>query len=307
MSKSKGPDFLIVGLERSGTSWVSALLNSHPEIACIPPMPFRKESGEFREIGEIHLFNTLASLEVGTTDKFTRPVANYKTTDIKIFADFADLEGKIPKEELYNTFIERYNELCESYRKGKKLVGESTPAYVFHLNFIDRFYPGIKKLCIIRDPKDKVVSWHFNLVRKGRKQEDEKISDEFIKEYCETRIAKEYQALLDYQGQIHCFTYEALTHNPRKVVSGVLRHLEVNDDIALTDQMVKEASFENLTAKDSGRGRQQGEQSLKSHFRKGIIGDWKTHLTNTQIHYIEGETLQLRKEVFEKYRVDPIE
>ena len=33
------PDFLIVGLQKCGTYWLTALLDSHPEISSLPPLP----------------------------------------------------------------------------------------------------------------------------------------------------------------------------------------------------------------------------------------------------------------------------
>ena len=38
MSIDKDPDFFIVGLQKCGTYWLTALLNAHPEITCLPAM-----------------------------------------------------------------------------------------------------------------------------------------------------------------------------------------------------------------------------------------------------------------------------
>jgi len=304
MKNKSGPEFLIVGCQRSGTSWVAALLNNHPEVACFPAIAFRKESGEYsNDFGEIHLFNTLASLEPGNEDKPVRPISNYLTTHHKYFADLVLYEGKVSKKELYDKFIQRYNELCDSKRGTKKLVGESTPAYIFHLDFIDSFYPGIKKLCIMRDPKDKIISWHYNNIRKGRKAEMT-ISDEFILDYCQKRITKEYGSLLAYKGKVHCFTYERLTNNAKEVISGILKYLEVRIDEELIGDMINNASFQKLTAIDSGAvGRARGEESIKSHYRKGIIGDWNNHLTVEQAKLVDNMCINLRTKVFNKYKL----
>ena len=304
MKNKRGPDFLIVGCERSGTSWVAALLNNHPEVACFPAIAFRKESGEYsNDFGEIHFFNTLASLEPGNKDKFVRPISNYLTTHHKYFADLVPYEGEVSKKELYDKFIQRYNELCDSKRGTKKLVGESSPAYIFHLDFIDSFYSGIKKLCIIRDPKDKIVSWHFSNIRKGKKMEMA-ISDEFILDYYRKRITKEYGSLLAYKGKVHCFTYERLTNNPKEVISGILKYLEVRIDEEPIEDMINNASFQKLNAIDSGAiGRARGEESTKSHYRKGIIGDWKNHLTIEQAKLVDNMLINLRTKVFNKYNL----
>ncbi len=305
MFKKIGPDFLITGLERSGTHWVAGLLNAHPEISCFPADYFDKGFGEYNReiIGEVHLFNTLASLELNTEDKHTRPISGYLTKHNLIFADLAALEGKVPKEELYNMFIKRYNEICEENRYGKKMVGESTPAYVFHLDFIDSFYPNIKKLCIIRDPKDKIVSWHFSKLRKGQKTEVV-ITDEFIKEYCEKTIKKEYESLLDYKGNIYCFTYESLAENQNGVLCDILSYLDVAINADIISHMIKEGSFKEMTAKGNiTGGRDNGQEELQSPYRKGVVGDWVNHMTKKQAELVDAIVGEVRKMTFNKYKI----
>ena len=204
---------------------------------------------------------------------------------------------------MYKIFIKRYNEVCESQRQGKKIVGESTPAYVFHLDFIDKFYPAIKKICIIRDPKDRIVSWHFNQIRKGRKVE-QSISEEFIIDYCASRIKKEYEALLAYQGEIHCLTYESLSAKTDEIIKKVLEYLKVKIDDMVVEQMIREADFKKLTAKDANSvGRSRGEESIKSYYRKGIVGDWRQYLNKRKIILIEEILGELQKKVFSKYNI----
>jgi hypothetical protein len=291
-------------MERSGTHWVTALLNAHPEVSCFPTMPFHKETGEYsQEIGEVHFFNTLASLEPDTKNLFTRSLDNYLTKHQKLFADLVDYKDKVSKEELYKMFTKRYNEVCESQRQDKKIVGEATPAYVFHLDFIDRLYPGIKKLCIIRDPKDRIVSWHRSQVKKGNIK-TMVISDQFALDYCQNRIKKEYESLLAYKNNVHCFTYEDLSNHGPETVKNILEYLEVKIDDQIIDKMIAEADFKKLNAKDSGKsGRVRGEESLKSHYRKGIVGDWKNCLTSDQAKMIDDTLADLQAKVFNKYNI----
>lgn len=306
MSKKIGPDFLVVGLEKSGNHWICALLSAHPEVSCFPVMPFIKESGAYnREIvGSLHVFNSLASLEPNTEGKWTRPLTGYKDKYNNLFADLVPYLGTKPKEEIYHMFIQRYNEICESERHGKKLVGEATPAYVFHLDFIDSFYPNIKKLCSIRNAKDRVVSWHFNQIRRGRIPNSNQVADDFIVDYCTARIQKEYQALLAYKGNLHCYTYEGLSNTPQLVITGVLDYLGVQVSDVVIEKMLEEADFKKLNAKDSGtEGRERGQESIMSHFRKGIVGDWENYLTPAQVALVDSLTLDLENQVFKKYNI----
>ena len=299
------PNFLLVGLEKSGTHWISGLLNAHPEVACIPFAALfgwqEKYKKEF--FGEVHLFNTLASLEPGNENKFSRPLENFLTRNNGFFADLVSKKDLTSKDELYKMFIERYNELCEMHRQGKKIIGESSPAYIFYLDFIDSFYPDIKKICIIRDPKDRVVSWNFNQIRKGRKEEIE-ITDDFAIDYCQSRILKEYESILAYSGVIHCLTYEDLSNNTAKTTQGILEYLGVNTDESIIDHMIEEAAFEKVSTQDNNLGgRKKGEELIASHYRKGIVGDWKNYLTASQGALIDELTQDLQNKVFKKYNV----
>jgi len=299
------PNFLIVGMERSGTLWTSATLNEHPEIASFPSLPFMSSPGETRA-GEVHFFNTLASLEPNMEGKFTRPLSDYLIKYGKVFADLVPLSEKLSKEEFYKMMCERYSEHCNKQRGDKRIVGESTPAYVFHLYFIDSLYPGIKKICSIRDPKDKIVSWHFSCLKKGRKTEEE-VTEEFALGYLNERIIPEYKALLDYDKSIHCISYEAMNRDPHSVARGLLDYLEVEAGEGIIEGMVQRASFEEMTKRHtrSDSGRKAGEEDRQESLRKGVTGDWKNHLGGDLAQKINSLVGPLRESVFEKYNVKP--
>lgn len=297
------PDFLIIGMERSGTHWVAALLNSHPDIACFPTLPFYNEVGEQR-VGEMHFFNTLAILEGDSPDKFTRPFSDFSTKYNRIFADLVHLKEEVPKAELYRIFCQRYSDFCDQQRGGKKIVGEGTPAYVFHLNFIDSLYPDIKKICILRDPKDKIVSWHFNMFRKGKKGAAE-ITQGFALDYLEKRIIPEYKALLAYGGPVHCLTYERLSEYTYDEVGEVIRYLDMPVSQEVVSHMIEEASFEKQTARDgSGVSRGRGEENSKSGFRKGVVGDWRNHLDEGLAEEIDSEVREFQEKVSDKFNIN---
>ena len=70
ITKLTGPDYLIVGMEKSGTTWCSTILNSHPDILSISIREYWKTKGiqvknewEKELIGELHFFNTIASIK----------------------------------------------------------------------------------------------------------------------------------------------------------------------------------------------------------------------------------------------------
>ncbi len=300
MAKKLRPNFLIVGMQRSGSVWLGAILNSHPDIACFPNIPFDPQPGG-NKIGDVDFFNILAGLEPGE-HKFTLPLNRYLAMYNKFFADLVPLEKTLPREEFYKVMQKRYSECCDKIRGDKKLVGENTTDYIFHLNFIDKLYPGIKKICIIRDPKDKIVSWHFSLVNKGRRKEKE-VTKDFALGYLNERIIPEYEALLTYDGSIHCITYEKLVLEPEKTIADILDYFEVQKSPEIISHMIKNASFEKQTVRAEGVARKAGEENRTSQIRKGVAGDWKNHMPQGLAQKIDAAVADLRKEAFKKYQV----
>ncbi|MAG12895.1 hypothetical protein CL630_03755 [bacterium] len=297
------PDFLIVGMERSGTHWVAGLLNGHPDIACFPSLPFRPEKGG-NKIGEVHFFDTLVSIDGDNPDKYTRPISDWLTKYNRVFADLVGQKDKMSREDFVTMSVKRYSDYCDSQRGEKRIVGEGSPAYIFHLDFIDSLYPSIPKICIIRDPKDKIVSWYFNkMVRKGT-DTIPSITKDFAFDYLEKRIMKEYEALLKYAGTVHCITYEELSEDTPKAVKGMVDYLGIKAMDDNISHMIENAAFQKQTARDSGlSGREKGEEDPKSGLRKGIVGDWKNYLSDDLARIIDESVKDLRNRVFEKYRV----
>lgn len=295
-SFNKEPDFLVIATQKSGCYWLSALMDAHPEISCFPSM-YGGQTG----VGEGHVFDILGSIDEDGGKQFTK---SFTETRNGFFADLVPYLHKGSRRELYDLFRERYSQWCNLYRK-KRLVGEKTAEYLLHLDIVDYFYPKIKKICIIRDPKDRVVSFHFHQLRKKQKTE-EKITDEYVLRYCLNRMKKEYEILLNYNGNIHCFTYEALTKDPHPIIGGILDYLGVKRTKKIIDRMIAEASFENLTKKDrilNEGSRKRGEENRQSQYRKGAVGDWKNHLTPKQAEIIDTTLSDLERKVFQKYNL----
>ena len=298
--KLKDPDFFIVGLQKSGTYGISAFLDAHPQIRCLPNHPIHNYTKGKTGADEGRIFDMLASIDKDDGEALKNSFLNHHGG---FFANIAGLIGKANKEELYEAVKNRYKEWFEFQNSGNKpIVGDKTTEYVFHLDMIDDFFPNAKKLCIIRNPKDRIVSWNFHQIRKGRKN-GEKIDDEFIKNYLENQIKKEYESMLNYKGFIHCFTYEALKNNPKKVLVGILSYLDADLSEEIMDKMIEEASFENLKKKEIDYFKKENISQDIKHYRKGVVGEWKNYLSEEQVKMIDAIIDSLQKKVFEKYNV----
>ena len=297
--ENTSPDFLVIGTAKSAGTWIAGLLHSHPEIDCIPPLP-RGQAG----MDEGHIFDTLYRIDedggIRTGEIMTRSHKGF-------FADLVPYMHRVSRFKFYDMIKKRYNAHCNRWRtSGKKMLGEKTGEYVWCLSIIDYFYPGIKKICILRDPKDRIVSWHFSQVRKNRIPNSPKVSEILIQSFCK-RIKLEYESLLNYNGNIHVLTYEDMTNDPYKETKKMLDYLGANSSDEIVNKVVEEGSFKNrtkLNKAENDKIRERGEESINSQFRKGIVGDWKNYLTKDQIKYIRKELRRLQNKVNKKFGID---
>lgn len=292
--------FFIVGLQKSGTYGISALLDVHPQIRCLPNHPIHNYTKGKTGADEGRIFDMLASVDKDGGEALKNSFLNHHGG---FFSDIVNLIGKVSKEELYEAVRERYKEWFIFHNKeNKPIIGDKTTEYIFHLDMIDDFFPDSKKLCIIRDPKDRIVSWNFHQIRKERKK-GEKIDDEFVKNYVENQIKKEYENMMAYKSFIHCFTYETLKDSPKKVLKGILSYLGADLSDKIMDKMIEEASFENLKKKEVEYLKKENLTEDMRHYRKGAAGEWKNYLNKKQVKMIDEIIGDLQNKVFEKYNI----
>lgn len=284
----RAPDFLIVGLQKCGSTWLTILLDNHPEITCIPTL---YRPGKTKRVSEGHFFDAL-----GTIDK-DREFFRIRLTQGHrgFFSDLYRLVDSVNRQELIEKLVKRYNAyLLRQKRPGSRLVGDKTPEYVFHLDLIEDLYPKIKKICILRNHCDRIVSFHYLQIRKKRWKHNV-IEDWEVESYCD-RIEREYKALLAHKGSIQFVTYENISHNPLPPLAAILTYLEVSKDDYLLRNIIERASFSRFSG-----GRARGAPDIRSHFRKGVVGDGQKEMTEAQRKYVYRRLEGLTCDLMEKY------
>ena len=272
------PDFFIVGMQKSGSYWLTALLDAHPLIRCFPSRP-----GLADGTGEAHLFDLLARAETDF-QSFARSMRS------KLDGTFTDIVPKsAPQAEdekwaLFERFRDRFDEYChlQRLRHAKPLVGEKTTESVHHLDILQRLYPNALKIAVLRDPRDRCVSFHFHQMRKGRLTAETELNDGFVDSYID-RVTADYEGLLQVEGAVHVLTYEDMSANPIGVSQRILRAIGLPEDAETAQAMVDAAAFERLA------GRETGQMDATSHFRRGIVGDWRERLSSAQSQRIVDE------------------
>jgi hypothetical protein len=159
----------------------------------------------------------------------------------------------------------------------------------------------IKIVMMVRDPRDQLVSRMFHIKRSQNhawhRAMQNMTNDEALLLCIEGRkelpgmeiMIKLTQTWLEKGTFLLCVRYEDLLANSFTKFKEVLSYLEISAGDDLIDAIVRHNRFERLTVgrKVWRSGRKPGEEKSNSHFRKGIVGDWKNYLTPEHIQKLK--------------------
>jgi len=129
---------MIVGAQRSGTTWLQLLCAAHPKIA----------GSE-----ELHLFS-----------RYIGHVVAAYYNDRRQYADAGRSQGLptlLSRDEFDGIVKDFAAAVFSKLMRGKpgaELAIEKTPDHVLHLHYIMHLFPKLKAIHVIRDPRDVVVS-----------------------------------------------------------------------------------------------------------------------------------------------------
>jgi hypothetical protein len=288
------PVFFVVGLAKSGTTWLMKTLDAHPEVLC---------KGEGRFFGEEYRREVLAQ-----TQTKQQPSSLYNALlgseylrlwiERSVWSRGGEVDEQLRDLVRLATDYFLSTELSKS---GKKLVGDKTP--LLGPKFVEEIhdiYPEARVIHIIRDGRDQAVSFMHqqgNRAKRGRshrlspeelaKSEAYRRSPQELSETGEGMFAEKTlrkaaqnwdlrvgQAVEDgpalFGDRYTEVRYEDLLERPYEEVRRLLGFLGVDTDGTLVERCVSSASFEKLT-----RGRERGQEDPSSFYRKGVAGDWK--------------------------------
>lgn len=248
--------FFIAGTEKSGTTWLQMMLDHHPQVVC-------KGEGQFG--------TKLWPVLRGALEDYSSFVSglNQKVfNEIDHFPIFH--ERSIRAIQAFSALL-----LLSEYGDdpGILSIGEKTPGHLRTLVRLNVLFPDAKFIFIFRDGRDIAVSgWHH--LKRQYGESGEKIDD-----YAR-RIAKvwksDYEKVLSFAEQqpesCTFVRYEDLHRCPAPEISRLLSFLGLDSSSEIVAECIDACSFSKLTG-----GRNRGEESQNSHFRKGIVGDWTNY------------------------------
>ncbi len=153
-----------------------------------------------------------------------------------------------------------------------------------------KLLPNAKHIYIIRDPRDVFVS-HKRGAREWMKGKNSTV------EGCMAKTQRYHDAYLEAEALPNVLTvrYEDLHQNFPAAYRRICRFLGVSDDDRVIADCLAKTSFSNLTGRDHAEDPQAGA-------RKGVIGEWATHLTPEDVMWYQGESYW--PNFLEKYRYD---
>jgi hypothetical protein len=232
----KKPDFLCIGPEKTGTTWLYSTLKQHPDVY-LPPV---KELLYFNE-GNFVPHHSVSKL------LFSR---HWHYRNMRRTLGRGLILGQDLPWRLRYAFGTRSDEWYRSlFRKGETRVsGDITPLY-YHLSEEDVHriatgWPDVKVIAFVRDPIERAWSKaRMNLIKHRRVSSDAVSNTEFAdalhamkrswRPYDETeRLWKRHQL------RIHFASFDDLRTNPRKTYQEIceflgIRALGGNEDFAM--------------------------------------------------------------------------
>jgi len=269
----------ITGFDKSGTTWLMRLLDSHPRMVCqasgyffnfhLPENPFLTFPGGYRIIVDAIL-----------KSRWYTDSGNIWLTENAVKA--------------YAANIIHQSMLDFSPDPDQCLVGDKSPLQDCAL--IREVFPRVPVVAIVRDGRDVAVSYAYH--RKRRNHEPHFNSDGSLNGEYLIQIAQAWSVYNDHLNRIskekdsrfYPVKYEDLLDDPIGALANVCSFIGLKFDTPLLEKIVKNCSFKALSG-----GRNAGEEDPDSFFRKGVKEDWKNHFKRDDIaNFIEqaGHTLE---------------
>lgn len=293
---------MIVGAQRSGTTWLQLMCAAHPKIA----------GGE-----ELHLFSRYLGNLISAfyRDRGGSAVAG-RSQGLPTLLTPRDFDGLL-KQFATGVF-------CKLLvgKTGSELAIEKTPDHVLHLHYIRHLFPEVKVIHMIRDPRDVVVSqlaagaswgadWFpktaeeaaqrwVEWVSAGRKYAG---SDNYIEVRYETLLSdgpRELARVYDFLGyplpseQVERMYVQFTIQNikagkmPRVLVRPGQQPAKDANALPLPSSAPNVGAINAANAPASANNAPRPSMKpLETFFRKGKAGGWRESLTEEQVASVE--------------------
>lgn len=289
---ARTPVFFVVGYQKSGTTWLMRMLDSHPEVVC------RGEGRFFGEWRQKSLVRSDATRPPSTLSHALRD-AEYLRLWIERSVWGRNHGAGEHLDNLMRLAVD-YFLRGELAKTGKRLVGDKSPLLSPGMvREIQRVYPEARIVHIIRDGRDAAVSAAHHARNFGRAEGGGAVGGggELFERDRLRKLASDWNARVGrtvedgpklFGDRYTEVRYEHLLDRPEGEMGRLLGFLGAASDPESVRRCVQEASFEKLS-----RGRSRGDEDPSSFFRKGVAGDWKAAFSEQDRRVFEEEAVGL--------------
>jgi hypothetical protein len=259
--------FFVVGCQKSGTTWIMRLLDAHPAIRCCGEGHFTDALGVALE-GTVTAYNDLGktSRELSGRDAFCA---------VRLLAD--------------QVLVRALAEAPDPSRITH--IGDKTPEAALAMGQLDLLYPAAMFIHVIRDGRDAAVSGWAHLERQGEGEQFGSFAEYagyFARHHWRPYIERARNAGGQLAGRYIEVRYEQLIDDATAGTASLLRFLGVDNGPESVATCVAGGSFESASG-----GRRPGEEDRGSHFRKGIVGDWRNQFDDEAERRFDDEAGEL--------------
>ena len=269
--------FFVAGQGKSGTTWLQLILDAHPEICCR---------------GEGHLGDVLLPALGESLERYNGYI-RHNNSLFKELPDYPTLPYGPSRSLLQSACALLLYEQCEG--EVPPLIGERTPANIVCINRLHEIFPDAHFVHVIRDVRDIAVSFWFHGLRtnpdwiQSEYGSLESVAVRLAESWVKTILGARHVAR-SMDDAYHEICYEHLHKDFDETLGPLLEQLgaSVSDEILQTCHDA--SAFENVSG-----GREAGIEDRQSHFRKGVVGDWREHLepvTAERVSEIAGELIR---------------
>jgi hypothetical protein len=204
----------------------------------------------------------------------------------------AVLNGLAPER-----FVPRRQSHKHLYEDPIRPDGLYSPVYLHRQEFNRIVTIPSRRFVVIRDLRDTLVSWYFSerfshptetneRLAQRRAEWEQTEKEEGLMKMLETSLAQAARIQLSWvqsgaqggvqggEGGEYIVKYEDLWADQLGGFVTICEHIGLDVSRKRIAEVVEKMSFESRSG-----GRKPGEEDVKSHFRKGLPGDWRNHFT----------------------------
>lgn len=219
----------IVGMGRSGTTLLTNMLNSNPEIIASPENEFVIHS-----YGTFHKKNFNDSKVVDSffamfNQNFNSAISIWKP-GVELKHDIAELKDKNFGNVCKLAYLNY--PLSQKDKKNVSWVVDKNPSYSFHIDTLHAIFPNAKFIVIVRDYRDNVIS--------RKKYSDENVPLHKLAAHWNYYYERIFKSLKKNNLSYHLIKYEDLASNPTDSLKSLCSYINV----PYSEQML---NFQNLS------------------------------------------------------------